>query len=188
MSSSNRPRGETRQRSSFNSSFQALPACRDAEHASFLNVLVLIYLLDHASTFQSISPWIFSTQDLSTIANYTASSPSDYIHSHNLSWLFHGMYVSTLCHKTKCYYQLDARKVQLKNSNAYYLLSRARLIRISLSKPFKIDLLCLISIISTREMPSPLSRLTLHVTPRSRRSPSSKFLRTGLPRMLSIRC
>lgn len=83
---------------------------------------------------------------------------------------------------------LGALKVQLKHANAYCLLSRARWIRISLSKPSKIDLLCLINITSTREMPSPLSRPTLHVTPRSRRSPSSKFPRTGLPRMLCIRC
>ncbi len=50
-----------------------------------------------SSTFQLISHWIFSTQNLSTIVIYTASSPS-----YTLSWLLHGMYVSTLCHKTKC--------------------------------------------------------------------------------------
>lgn len=90
-------RGETRQQSSFNSSFQA---CRDAEHASFLNPTYGVNIsAARSSTFQLISHWIFSTQNLSTIVIYTASSPSDYI-------LFHGS-----C--TACTYPLFVTKLSV---------------------------------------------------------------------------
>ena len=52
-----------------------------------------------SSTFQLISHWIFSTQNLSIIVNYTASSPSDCI-------LFHGS-----C--TACTYPLFVTKLSV---------------------------------------------------------------------------
>lgn len=85
--------GETRQQSSFNSSFQA---CRDAEYASFLIPTFGVNIISAArsSTFQLISYWIFSTQPLLSIIQ-----PHLLQTLYTLSWLLHGMCVSTLCHK-----------------------------------------------------------------------------------------
>lgn len=152
---------------------------RDVVHAE-----QIILSTARSSTSQLISHWILSPQNLFTI-NSTASSLSDYTLDHGSCAAC--TYLSTRQHETK-YHCRSTRSQIAAESKAYLLLSRFRSIRISLSKPSKIDQLYLISNISTREMPFLQSRPTLHATRRSRRSRSSKFHRMGLPRMPCIRC
>lgn len=68
------------------------------------------------SNFQLICHWILSIQNLFTIVNYTASYPSD----DTLSWLLHGMYVSTFCVKPSV---IIARRSQVATRKFERLLS-----------------------------------------------------------------